>query len=127
MLGADARQPARTRTADAETRADLAALGAPAAVRAAAEDGGPGGGGTDYGVWPENWDAVEVFEASQTQWRFAGMAGVPTGLDMAGVRATCAFLDKAPSRDLLERLRVMEAEALSVWADGRAERRGRGR
>jgi hypothetical protein len=38
-------------------------------------------------LWPENIPAVELYLAAETQWRHAGMNGVPTGLDYAGVRA----------------------------------------
>lgn len=48
-----------------------------------------------------------------TQWRHAGMAGIPTGLDMAGVAGVLQIRGTAGSRELLGELRVMEAAALS--------------
>lgn len=51
------------------------------------------------------------------------MAGMPIGLDYAGVRAAAAALGTPWNADTLARLRVMEAEALRLWA----EEAGRGR
>lgn len=65
-------------------------------------------------IWPENWDAVTVFLAADTQWRHAGLAGVPVGLDLAGVAAACRFVGVAPTADLLGRLRVLERAALKI-------------
>ena len=41
------------------------------------------------------------------------MAGIPTGLDMAGVAGVLQIRGTAGSRELLGELRVMEAAALS--------------
>ena len=60
---------------------------------------------------------MQVFLASSTQWRRAGMAGIPTGLDYAGVRAAADALDVAWDRDLIGRLRTMEREALAAMAE----------
>ena len=67
--------------------------------------------------------------AVQTQWRYAGMAGLPTGLDYAGV---CAYLQAQGFRPrakppwslgtLLEDLRAMESIAIEEWA-ARAHRK----
>ena len=68
-------------------------------------------------VWPENWQALETFSALQTQWRI-GMGG-PTGLDYAVLPAVMDLQHiPAPDRPaLFDSLRVMEAEALRVFAD----------
>lgn len=65
-------------------------------------------------VLPENEDAVRVFRAAGTQWRRAGMTGVASGLDYAGVEAAARALAIAWTDDLLDRLRVMEAAAIEV-------------
>lgn len=65
-------------------------------------------------VWPENWAAARLFLASATQWRVS-MAG-PVGLDYAGVRAAALALGVPWDNDTLDRLRVMEAEALRLFA-----------
>ena len=67
--------------------------------------------------------------AVQTQWRYAGMVGQPTGLDYAGV---CAYLQAQGFRPrakppwslgtLLEDLRAMESIAIEEWA-ARAHRK----
>ncbi|HRD90963.1 MAG TPA: DUF1799 domain-containing protein [Accumulibacter sp.] len=66
-------------------------------------------------VWPEHWQAVEVFAALQTQWAVGGMGGViglryevlPTVCDLLGVK-------KRRRRELFDALRLMESAALEV-------------
>ena len=74
-------------------------------------------------IWPENWAALEVFSALQTQWR-VGMAG-PTGLDYAGVRAVMD-LQAIPSDAhpaLFQDLQALEREHLAVSAERAAKER----
>ena len=75
----------------------------------------------DFGVWPDNWEAVQLFSGLSTQWRHAGMAGVAVGLDYTAVRAV--FDMQAIKRkhwpELLDRIRVLEAEALSVMRENK--------
>lgn len=61
----------------------------------------------------ENWPAVRLFAACGTQWRLAGMSGLPTGLDYAGVEAAARMAGIEMSEDLFGRLRVMERAALA--------------
>ena len=70
----------------------------------------------NFEVWPENWPAVECFLALSTQWRHAGATGIPTGLDYAAIPAVARLLGHRRGRDLFEKLRIMEAEALDVLA-----------
>ena len=42
-------------------------------------------------LWPENIPSVLFYLSCETQWRYAGMSNVPTGLDYAGVRAVMAL------------------------------------
>lgn len=49
---------------------------------------------------------------ASTQWNHAGMAGVPTGLNMAGVAGVLQIRGTPGSPELLAGLRVMEAAAL---------------
>jgi hypothetical protein len=72
-------------------------------------------------VWPENQVPFEVFMALMTQWR-VGMSG-PTGLDYAAVPVVMKFYQVAPAdrRRVFDDLRVMESEALKVFADGRQQ------
>ena len=66
----------------------------------------------DFGIWPENWSAVEMFLRVQTQWRTT-TSGV-IGLDYAAVRWLFKLYDVEEPRALLEDLQVMEAAAMSV-------------
>lgn len=64
-------------------------------------------------IWPENWDAVEVFSALQTQWRI-GMAG-PTGLDYAVLPVVMALYEIEHRADCFSGVQVMEIAALEVF------------
>jgi hypothetical protein len=66
---------------------------------------------TEVEVWPENWDAVQLFTALGTQWRVS-IGGGPSGLDYAALMALMPLYG-GPSRDLLDRVRVMEAAVLT--------------
>ncbi|MFK3794720.1 DUF1799 domain-containing protein [Pseudomonas sp. NPDC088444] len=70
-------------------------------------------------VLPDNWPAFLVLEAMGTQWR-AGMGGA-TGLDYAVVPSVMSLVDipKKTRNQVFRDLRVMEAEALAVMAEGR--------
>ena len=67
-------------------------------------------------LWPENIPSVLFYLSCETQWRYAGMSNVPTGLDYAGVRAGMA-LQAIPAADrpgLFEDLQVLERAYLEV-------------
>lgn len=75
-------------------------------------------------VWPEHWQAFEVFCAMQTQWRIgsAGMGGsVPTGLDYHAMSAVMEFLNVSADErgDLFADVQAMESAALEAMADAR--------
>lgn len=66
----------------------------------------------DFEVWPENWTAVRVFGALQTQWR-VGFAG-PVGLDYTAIEPVLRLMviPKSQRSALFEDLQIMELEAL---------------
>ena len=67
-------------------------------------------------LWPENVPAVLLYLACDTQWRYAGMSGVPTGLDYAGVRAVMD-LQAVPMEErtrLFSDVQVLEQAQLHV-------------
>lgn len=68
-------------------------------------------------VWPENWQAVNLFSDLQTQWRVAGMGGF-VGLDYNILFRKMDRMNlNADEYDQLESdIRVMEYEALSVMS-----------
>ena len=68
-----------------------------------------------FEVWPENEDAVRLFLALSTQWRFAG-GGVVTGLIYASAEAVMRMrgVKRAKMPVLFDALRVMEGAALDV-------------
>jgi len=73
-----------------------------------------------FGVWPQNWNTVQAFHASITQWRVAvGMAGGGrTGFDYAGVRAGLKMAGLALSPDEWADFRHMEIAALNALNEG---------
>jgi len=70
---------------------------------------------SDICVWPENWEAVQVWARSQTQWR-VGMAGV-IGMDYAGLDVVMQRMDVADKADVFDRIQVMEAVVLQGLND----------
>jgi hypothetical protein len=70
-------------------------------------------------VWPDTWQAFQVFEAMSTQWR-TGACGA-TGLDYTSIRDVAGFLGltRAQDTDIFPDIRIMEAEALRVMAEQR--------
>lgn len=66
---------------------------------------------------PENWDAMRLFLAMETQWRRAGMTGVATGLDYAVLPAVAGFNGLTLNADLFARLRIIEGAALKAMAE----------
>jgi hypothetical protein len=60
-----------------------------------------------------------VFSFLGTQWRYAGMAAVATGLDYGGVKSALEIYEVRDKRDCFERIQVMEYEALKVMAETR--------
>lgn len=73
-----------------------------------------------YAVWPEHWDAVLIFEAMQTQWRWiAGFGGAArTGLDYAALRSIPRYrrLPADQEDPVFAQLQVLEDEALVIFA-----------
>lgn len=70
-----------------------------------------------FDLWQENVSSLALFVACSTQWRRAGMSGVPVGLDYAGVDAAARMtgVEITPAR--FADLQIMEMAALSVWAE----------
>ncbi|MBI3144736.1 MAG: DUF1799 domain-containing protein [Pseudogulbenkiania sp.] len=62
-------------------------------------------------VWPENWNAAQLFNAMDTQWRH-NMSG-PAGLDYTALDSTAGWLELEikSKRELFRQIRVMEEEA----------------
>lgn len=77
---------------------------------------------TTFGVWPCNWQAVQLFIGVSTQWR-VGMSGA-TGLDYSAVAAVmaCSNIKRKKRKSLLEKIRLMELEVLAMWAGENEQR-----
>ncbi|WP_343055048.1 DUF1799 domain-containing protein [Azospirillum oleiclasticum] len=121
--------------------ADLAAMGAPAAVLARwkakadpddaeqdDDDGKPPSGERLFAVRPDNWPCVRLFAALDTQWHHAplGMAGsMHSGLRYEVLDLVARHLGVRVTPRLFEDIRAMEAAALDELARVRAEREQR--
>jgi hypothetical protein len=77
--------------------------------------------GADFGVWEDNWHAVELFLRCQTQWRTGpgGVTGGVIGLDYSVVLAlaTMYLPATAQAKTVLEEVQIMEARALELFAE----------
>jgi hypothetical protein len=69
-------------------------------------------------VLPDMIPALTLLSASATQWRHAGMTGVPTGLDYAGVEAAARMAGLQPTPDVFRDLRHLEAGIIEALAEG---------
>lgn len=74
-------------------------------------------GEDEFAVWPDNWQALDVFCAMQTQWRFTQMG--PTGLDYSALESTLRLrgVRKRDRADVFEAVRIMESAALAVMRE----------
>lgn len=64
-----------------------------------------------FAVLPDNWSAVTLFLAADSQWRYAG--AVPVALDYAGVEAAARMSEIQIDPGLLRQLKVIEAAAVA--------------
>lgn len=74
-------------------------------------------------VQPANFITTRLFFTCTTQWNYAGMTGIRTGLNYQSVDVRSAKMPDFQALDLDEQnwvwegLQVMEAAALRVWQD----------
>ena len=78
----------------------------------------------DFEVWDENWEAVMMFLRMQTQWQvsMSGYVGLKYEV-LLGSGGLCDLYNVEDRRDVLERLQIMEASALTELrkrSDGKA-------
>ncbi len=69
-----------------------------------------------FEVWPENANALEVFLALDTNWRFHPR-GVPLGLDYAALFGVMRALRVRERRAVFEDVRVMERAVLDALGE----------
>jgi hypothetical protein len=70
----------------------------------------------DFGVWPENWPAIQLFLCCATQWRITGgFSGVRwEGIDYPAAESVLRALKVGEWSDLFGSLRIMEKEARAI-------------
>ena len=69
---------------------------------------------TDFEVWEENWETVQIFLRAQTQWNVSmdGLVGLKYEV-LLGSGGLFDLYNVEDRTDVLERLQVMEATALT--------------
>jgi hypothetical protein len=69
---------------------------------------------TDFEVWEENWETVQIFLRAQTQWNVSmdGLIGLKYEV-LLGSGGLFDLYNVENRTDVLERLQVMEATALT--------------
>lgn len=69
-------------------------------------------------VLPENWDALELFLACATQWRYAPMGGA-TGLDYTALQSVMTMhqVPATEQRERLAQVQRIERGALQAMKD----------
>lgn len=70
---------------------------------------------TDLEVFPENWEAVNVFLACGTQWRYRERT--ITGLEYASVEAVLRLRAIKAASETFERVRIMELAVLNALSE----------
>lgn len=70
----------------------------------------------DFGIWPENADALRAFLFSETQWNVVGTFGGVHWLGLKYEAVERAFKNHPPENevDAWDALRVLEAEAVRL-------------
>ncbi len=91
---------------------DLAAFGMEASSLPADEP-------DEFELYEENLKAFEVFCSSATQWRYAGMTGVQTGLDYTAVESVMRMMGVDDTAETFKKVRLIEIGALNAMSDRR--------
>lgn len=75
-------------------------------------------------VWPDTLKSVQVFDALGSQWIYAGMGGVPTGIVYGSIEPVLRVLT-VPAEDwpqVFDDIRELEAAALAEMHRQRAKK-----
>lgn len=73
-----------------------------------------------FNVLPENHDAVQVFLACATQWRWiSGLKAIRQGLRYDAVESVMRMMAIADPADTFQRLRVLEDQVLTCDKDSK--------
>ena len=64
---------------------------------------------------------MSLFLGAETQWRTAGMSGIPTGLDYGAVSVVAAARGLALDAATMAGLKIMETAALRAFAEMRED------
>jgi len=75
----------------------------------------------DFGVFPENWEALLLFFDASSQWRYrlvatnTGFINVRTGLDYTALESLMRMRRVKDKADVFDRIRTLESAALEAW------------
>ena len=73
----------------------------------------------EFQLYEENCLAFEVFCSCSTQWRFAGMSGVQTGLDYSAVESVMRMMNIEKTAETFQKVRLIEIGALNALSEKR--------
>jgi len=68
-------------------------------------------------IWPENWDALLMFLACETQWRITPPDGKPSGIDYTALQAAMQMAAVTDVKQTFAGVQIMEKEVLRVWSE----------
>lgn len=66
-----------------------------------------------FEIFPENWEALTIFLACRTQWRF-GHQGAAAGIDYPSLAMLLRLYRVKDRRDVFERVQIMEGAVLEI-------------
>ena len=67
-------------------------------------------------MFPVNWEALNLFLALDSQWRFTA-AGRPAGIDFTSLQAAMSMLGIVDQPTMFRRIKRMEEAALTEWRE----------
>ena len=73
----------------------------------------------EFELYQENLQAFDVFCSSATQWRYAGMTGVQTGLDYSAVESVMRMMGTEDTAETFQKVRLIEMGALNAMSEQR--------
>lgn len=78
-----------------------------------------------FEVWPSHWSSLRLFTGCATQWDHAGADGDKTGLRYDRLELVARMMRIEFTPEIFDDIQVLEAEALTIWAEERAARLAR--
>lgn len=75
-------------------------------------------------LWPEHWPAVRLFVSASTQWRVSHNGAIGLCYEALPVLRDAHGITPADWPQVLADLQVLERQALGIWREQSARRKG---